>query len=366
MTMKRNSEPQMVTHLHQKGRRLGLPVAGNFELTARCNFNCSMCYVHLSAEQVAARGKELTAQQWLDIAEQARDAGMVFALLTGGEPLLRSDFFEIYEGMKKLGLMISLNTNGSMLEGEIRQRLLDDPPTRINVSLYGSSEQTYRDMCGMEAYARVRKNILALKRAGVDVSLNLSVTPYNRHDLEKIFADARQMDVNVRASVYMYPPVRIDGKYGVGNRLTPEEAAACTVQWERLRCTPEEFALRAKNLAALTQDCPVEDEPGVRCRAGSTSFWITWDGRMLPCGMMPGPEVRPLEEGFAAAWESIRSETKKIQAPAKCGTCDYRKICGVCPAICMAETGSFDGVPEYVCAQTAQTLKAMEENGHGD
>ena len=112
----KNTEPYLSTFLHSKGKQLGLPIAGNFELTARCNFNCPMCYVHMSEEQVAASGKELTAQQWLKIAKEARDQGMIFALLTGGEPVVRKDFFEIYKGMKEMGLLISVNSNGSMLQ----------------------------------------------------------------------------------------------------------------------------------------------------------------------------------------------------------------------------------------------------------
>lgn len=117
-----NSESSITTYLHHKGRKLGLPIAGNFELTARCNFNCPMCYVHMTQEQVDAVGKELTAQQWLDIAKAAKDRGMVFALLTGGEPLVRKDFFEIYDGMREMGILISINSNGSMLKGKILER----------------------------------------------------------------------------------------------------------------------------------------------------------------------------------------------------------------------------------------------------
>ena len=102
---KKSSEPYLSRYFHAKGRRLGLPVGGTFELTARCNFNCPMCYVHMTQEQVDAAGKELTAAQWLELAREARDRGMIFALLTGGEPLMRRDFFEIYKGMKELGLL---------------------------------------------------------------------------------------------------------------------------------------------------------------------------------------------------------------------------------------------------------------------
>lgn len=355
-------EPYMVTYLHNKGRKLGLPIGGNFELTARCNFNCPMCYVHMTEEQVRAAGQELTAQQWLDIARSAKEKGMVFALLTGGEPLVRKDFFEIYDGMREMGLMISINSNGSMLKGEILERFLKNPPVRFNISLYGGSNETYQNMCGRPAYDQVKDNIRRLRQAGVDVSLNLSITPYNRQDLDKIYADALELGVNVKASSYMYPPVRINGEqYGCGNRLGVEESADCAVYWDTLRFSEEEFAARAENMAAMAgiepEGCPVETGEGVRCRAGRSSFWMTWDGKMTPCGMLTTPVAYPLEVGFDTAWEQIRAATDAIQTPVKCVGCGYRDICGACAAVYQTETGRFDGVPEYVC----QRAKAIVE-----
>ena len=142
-----------------------MPIAGNFELTARCNFNCPMCYVHMTEEQVKESGKELTAQQWLDIARAARDKGMIFVLLTGGEPLVRKDFFEIYRGMKELGLLISINSNGSLIRGEVLERFLEDPPFRFNMSLYGGRNAIYKRTCGLPAIDLVRENIRALRQA---------------------------------------------------------------------------------------------------------------------------------------------------------------------------------------------------------
>lgn len=367
---RRKSEPYMSSYLHSKGRKLGLPIAGNFELTARCNFNCPMCYVHLSNEEVQNRGGELTAEQWLKIAGDAKDRGMIFALLTGGEPLVRKDFFEIYDGMRKMGLMVSINSNGSMLQGKILERFLEAPPFRFNISLYGGSDETYRRMCGLPAYSQVKENIRTLRKAGVDVSLNVSITPYNRNDLEQIYADAVELDVNVKASSYMYPSIRVNGgEYGCGNRLDEKESAACSVAWDCLRFTPEEFAIRAENMANMINEdqdgCPVEDGEGIRCRAGVTSFWLTWDGKMTPCGMMTEPVVYPLETGFDAAWDELRRQTARIRTPGKCVNCDYREICGACAAVCYTETGRFDAVPEYVCRRAVeivrQTKLAWEE-----
>ena len=359
---KRSTEPYISTYLHSKGRRLGLPIGGNFELTARCNFDCPMCYVHLKQEDIDAQGRELTAQQWIDIAQQARDQGMIFALLTGGEPFVRKDFFEIYSAMKKMGLLISINSNGSMLTGEILQKLIEDPPFRINISLYGGSNETYRHMCGQDAFDRVAENIRAVKEAGIDVRVNVSITPYNRQDLAVICKKAEELGVHVKLASYMYPSIRVNGgKYGYGDRLSPEEAAKAAVEWDRIRFPAEEFAQRARAMHDLSlveeTDCAADLDEGVGCRAGSTSFWMTWDGRMLPCGMMPGPVTYPLETGFRAAWEQLRTKTKELRMPAKCGSCPKRGGCPVCAAVCVTETGRFDGVPEYVCWYTENVME---------
>ena len=125
--------------------------------------------------------------------------------------------------------------------------------------------------------------------------------------------------------------------------------------------TEEEFLARAQSMKTLTavqdRECPVETDEGVRCRAGSTSFWMTWDGRSLPCGMMPHPVAYPLEDGVESAWKQIREETAKLRMPAKCSGCPKRGVCSVCAAGCVTETGRFDGVPEYVCKMTDAVIE---------
>lgn len=364
----RKTEPVIATFLHRRGGLLGLPIGGTFELTARCNFNCPMCYVHLKQDDIAAAGKELTAQQWIGFAQEARDAGMVFALLTGGEPFVRQDFFEIYNAMQAMGLLISINTNGSMLEGERLQKLLDNPPFRMNISLYGGCNQTYRDMCGQDAFERVLRNIRSLKEAGVDICLNLSITPYNRQDLPKIYGIAQELGVQVRANAYMYPPIRIhQNQYGCADRLSPEEAAACMVLWDQLRLTEEEFALRTENVSNLMPDalseCSADPDEGVSCRAGYSRFWIAWDGTMLPCGMLSSVSAPLLEIGFAKAWEQIRAEVRALRMPTACTSCSMRPACGVCAAVCLTETGATDRKPEYMCKMTAANIEGLR-NAH--
>lgn len=83
--------PKLLDYFHARGKRFGLPIAGNFELTARCDFNCKMCHVHLTEAEQRRRGRELAAQEWIALGEAAKRAGTVFLLLTGGEPFLRPD-----------------------------------------------------------------------------------------------------------------------------------------------------------------------------------------------------------------------------------------------------------------------------------
>lgn len=356
--MENRTEPMLASYLHARGAKLGLPISGTFELTARCNFSCPMCYVHL---RNARQEQELTADQWLELARQAKEQGMIFALLTGGEPFIRQDFFEIYRGMKAMGLMLSINTNASLLTGEILEKLLQDPPFRVNISLYGGCAETYRDMCGVNAFAKVKENIRMLKAAGVDVRLSYSITPENRQDMQRIYAIAQELGVHIKASSYMYPPVRVEGSAGACRRLSAEESAAASVEWDLLRLGAEEMQLRAKGLAQITQgDCPTDFEEGVGCRAGSTSLWLTWDGRMLPCGMMPGPVAYPMETGFSKAWEQIKEAVRQIRMPQACSTCAKRKICCVCASVCVTETGAFDGVPEYACRRSDEIGKLLQ------
>ncbi len=359
--MANQAEPYLAKWLHARGGKQGLPIGGNFELTARCNFDCPMCYVHLKQEDIEAAGRELTAEEWIHIAGEARNKGMMFALLTGGEPFVRKDFFEIYEAIRAMGILVSINSNGSMLRGEIRERLLENPPHRMNISLYGGCGETYRRMCGQDMFETVMDNIRVLKESGVDIRLNLSVTPYNRQDIQRIFDISRELNVQVKASSYMYPPVRSCNRSDA--RLSAEEAAKAIVEWDLIRFSPEEFARRAQAMHALAapeeRACSADLDEGVTCRAGYSTFWMTWDGKMMPCGMMPAPAAYPLRDGFEAAWEYIKHETRNIRVPKECSLCGKRDVCFTCAAVCAAETGRFDGVPDYVCRMTEETLRQM-------
>lgn len=350
------SEPKLSRYLHGKAAAQGFPVSGNFELTPRCNFNCKMCYVHLSEAEQKRRGRELTASQWLSIGESACREGVVFLLLTGGEPTLRPDFMEILSGLKRMGLLISVNSNGFLLQGDLLEQIIKDPPHRFNITLYGTSNETYEALCGIPAYDQVLRNLRALRDAGIDVKLNLTLTPENMGDREAVAAAARELGAHLQTATYLFPPVRITGKNDFPQRL-PAEAAG-SLEGRRLReiLSEDDFA-RLKSRFLL----PVEAEDECRyCRSGRSSFWLTWDGRLLPCGMLPEPSADVLRLGFSKAWAEVRDAMQGIRFPKACTECRYRELCHICLAKCYCETLGFDRPPEYACRMTRALLEELE------
>lgn len=352
-------EPRWSRYFQFKGESLGLPVAGNFELTSRCNFNCKMCYVH---DNQNVHG-ELGAKEWLALGKEAADSGMVFLLLTGGEPFLREDFFEIYSGLKKLGLLISINTNGSLLDDSMIRQLAKDPPLRVNVSLYGASDESYRHLCGQPAFETVSKNICALREAGIQVRINSTITPYNAQDIAGIYGFAQEHNMHIKATTYMFPPVRVNGcQYGdAPHRFTAEEAAEKLLLCREQYLTEEQLANAWVGDPCGDLECSDGQGDPMHCRAGKTAFWVTWDGRMLPCGMFPGEGYSVAEMGFKAAWEAIRRDCATLRMPAKCSSCGYRSVCPTCVASCLTECGNLEKPPEYICRMTKHLDRITRE-----
>lgn len=360
-------EPKLIKYLHTKGMQLCLPTGGTFELTPRCNFNCRMCYVHLSQKEQQARGRELTTEEWLQIGREARDAGTVFLLLTGGEPTLRPDFPELFHKLKEMGLLVTVNSNGVLPDEKLLELFKNDPPTRINISLYGTNNETYEKLCGVPAYDRVIRNIMTLREAGIDVKVNMSVTPANDQDMLAVYETAKRLNVHTQAASYMFPPVRLHPELcGQNFRMEAEEAGKLQAQYEFTRCTKEQFLRRIQALRDKTSpdqdsdaDCGELVGDTIHCRAGKSSFWIDWDGKMLPCGQMAEPAVNVLETGFSEAWKQTRANAAAIRLPPECSVCEIKNICQACAAMCYCETGHFSGKPDYVCRMKRSYINAM-------
>lgn len=352
------------SYLTVKANQRGIPLHGIFELTCRCNFQCRMCYVHGKGDMAQQKKRELGTETWLEIAREAKRCGTLTLLLTGGEVLMREDFVELYRKISEMGIRLTVNTNGSLMRKEVLDCFQAYPPGRVNISLYGSSEDTYERLCGNRAREKVTASIRALKKLGISVRTTMTLTPLNCRDMEAVCAFGSQEDTLVDVGTYTFPQIRIRERgYGQNaSRLMPEEAGRYRVRWEQLRLTDEEFSQMASRRLGRPKD-PDESKPGeerlgdpIRCQAGRSAYWITWDGKMRPCGMMTEPERDLRKEGFEQAWQKIREMAAKIHLPLECKSCRDKNICRACAAMCLAETGRFDKKPEYVC-RMAQAMR---------
>ena len=353
-------EAQYTNYIHTKAAAAGVPLNGTFELTPCCNMACKMCYVRMTKKEQEAVAPLKTAEQWLKLGKIARDHGLLYLLLTGGEPFLHPQFREIMEGLHRMGLIISVNSNGTLIDEETICWLKKVPPVRINITLYGASNETYGRLCGNpNGFTQATRAIRLLTEAGITVKLNCSVTPYNCMDLEKIFEYANKNNLRIQATSYMFPPVRRDeSMIGMNDRFTPEEAAYQSARIKQYYYGEEAFLKRMEENApeAITgepgDDCPdpSEEGDGVLCRAGKCSFWITWEGRMMPCGMFPEQGfLNVFETDFEKAWDRVHSLIPKIHLPGACAACKIKDACKSCAAMVYTETGSFSQIPQYRC-----------------
>ena len=354
------AESVVSKYLASRAVKNQIPLSGTFEVTPVCNMNCRMCYIRMSKSQQEAIHPLLSAEDWTSLGKTATDHGMLYLLLTGGEPFLRPDFRQILQELHQMGLVISINSNATLITEEVVQWLKKSPPARINISIYGSSNETYQRLCGnANGFDQVDRAISLLQDAGINIKINFTATPYNVMDMEEVFHYCEDHNLIWQPTSYMFPPVRRDASLtGRNDRMTPQIAAETAAAMNLLNHGKERFLQMTKNSQFVTipseteENCQEEGE-GIRCRAGKCAFWISWDGKMRPCGMMPGRFPDVLQEGFESAWGKTRQYAQAIHMPVRCTKCSNKNECLPCAAMAVSETGRFDQVPEYRC-QMAQ------------
>ena len=370
-------EPRLTEYLHRKAAASKTPLDVAFELTPVCNMACRMCYVRMDKKTQENIAPLHSASDWLSIAEQAREHGLLFVLLTGGEPFTHPEFREILSGLHERGFIVSINTNGTLIDEKVIEWLKLTPPSRVNLTLYGAMDETYARLCGKkDGFTRASKAIELLRDAGITVKINVSLTPYNVNDLEGIFAFCKEHKLLSSATSYMFPPLRRDNSsIGQNDRFTPEEAAYYAAKIECLLNGKEAYVehIKKNDLASLmsdldencTSDCNGEGDC-IHCRAGKSTGWVTWDGRLTMCGMIPdydAPNV--FETGYMNAWKCVTDKAEAIRLPAACSTCSIKDTCRACAAMVYTETGSFNMVPEYRCrmahAYVGQAVRLADE-----
>lgn len=340
-----------------------IPIAGNIELLPLCNMDCKMCFAKMTKSQMEAHHRMYNYKEWIEIARQASQAGTVFMLLTGGEPFLYPNLKELYFELKKMGYILSINTNGTLIDDEIADWLAQSPPRRLNITLYGASDETYATLCNNpKGFTQVMSAIEKLKARNIDIKFNCSLTSYNIQDLDAIHAISRELDIPIEIGFYMFPPVRSNNIENVRYRLSAEDAAKARFRIEELNHGTEfddfvRYSLKAYRQYEQTNPY----ESGYTCRSGNSVYWINYDGTMSACSFTTDCQIDVFEKGFDAAWKDLKEHVKNSEMSRECHNCKMKILCGKCAAAAISETGDIGGVPRYYCELTSHYIKLLEE-----
>jgi radical SAM protein with 4Fe4S-binding SPASM domain len=334
------------------------PLLGHLdiELTERCNNACLHCYINLPEHDSQAARRELTAEQWKGILRQAADLGALSVRLTGGEPLLRPDFSEIYLYARRLGLKVVLFTNVRLITPQLADLLARVPPLKkIEVSAYGMYPQSYDAIaCAPGAFAEFRRGVDLLLERQIGFMVKSVLLPPNRAEIEEFEAWASTipgMDRLPAYSVLLDLRTRRDlpakNRLIAGLRFSPEEVVALVARREgSYRKAMAQFSARFLR--------PQGDQL-FTCGAGETGCVDAY-GVYQMCMLLRHPDVvydlsrgtirQALTEAFPRFRELRATNPAYLQ---RCARCFLRGLCEQCPAKSWTEHGTLDTPVEYLC-----------------
>jgi radical SAM protein with 4Fe4S-binding SPASM domain len=329
--------------MHDRITGKRIPLSGSFELTFRCNLRCKHCYLDGHRDGLPGL-EELSLEEIREILDQVADAGCLWLLLTGGEPLVRDDFLDIYTYAKHKGFLLSLFTNGTLLTPEIADVLAEYPPFKIEITLYGRTQATYERVTGIPgSYDRCMRGIELLMERDLPLRLKTMVLTLNQHELEDIKAYAESLDVDFR-----FDPLVNAGLNGsqipTQFRISPQEVVALDLA-------------DAKRMGEWQQFCdnqiavPQNSEYLYQCGAGIHTFHIDPYGRLSACMIARDPAYDLRRGTFREGWREFLFEerSQKRTRDVECADCELMALCGQCPGWGQLEHGDKESRVEYLC-----------------
>ena len=317
-------------YLDAKARVQGVPLHGQLELTPLCNFNCRMCYVHLSKAQMMEIPL-LTVKQWKDIIHQAWEAGMMRATLTGGECLTYPGFKDVYLYLQSLGCEVSVLTNGYLIDEDWIEFFQKNKPMAIQITLYGQNEDVYERVTGQRGFTQVTENVRKMLKAGLPLSLAVTPSKYLGEDIFETIRCGEKLNARLTVNSYLMPPREETG------RAAQKDDLDLDFYVKLWRFVDQEKGKQG-------QDIPLDSLPpiggpkhecsecGLKCGGGRSCFNIGWKGNMYPCNQLAVIESFPLETSFREAWKQINREVENWPRVPECEGCAYASVCSQCAA----------------------------------
>jgi len=330
------------------------PISATLELTRRCNFRCAHCYLGDQAAQHALRDQELSTKAVKAALDEWAEAGCLYLTLTGGDPMIRPDFAEIYRHARELGMVVTVFCNGTLVTDEIIALFQEFPPRKVEISIYGATPETFETVTGVsDSYERAWAGIRRLHTAGIRIGLKTLLLTTNQHEFEAMEAQAAELGVGFRHDAALFPGLSDGSRAPLAFRVSPEEAVRRDV------ATPERREMWREKIEQTA--ARPEGDRLYPCSAGLTSFHADPFGTLSPCLMAIRYQVPTEKHSFREIWTEklpeIRERKRSRRIESFSGK--FRGACAHCPAFNQLETGDEEQESDYMKMTTRLRVEAV-------
>ncbi len=309
-----------------------VPLVMSYNVTRECNMKCSHCYINATDKKLE---NELTTKEAKEVIDQIYQVSSPLLILSGGEPLMRKDIFELIEYGTKKGMKIGLGSNGYLIDDEVAKKLKVAGVATVSISLDSNIPAQHDEFRGVPgAWAKAVNACKTLRKEGVLVQVNTTLTHDNYNQIDEIMALAESIGVENFHLFFLVPT-------GRGVKLTDispqkyEEMITNTfakVHKHRLNVRPS----CAPQFMRIAQGMGLDMRQWMRgCLAGMHYCRIYPNGDVTPCPYLPIKLGNLKEQSFKEVWfnsEVFKNLRNTSCLKGKCGACEYKTICGGCRA----------------------------------
>ncbi len=351
--------------LHQKQAGQRAPMQVSIEVTRRCPLECQHCYNNLPMGDQDARSREMTKEEHFKMLDELVEMGCFWLLYTGGEIFARKDFLEIYTYAKQKGFLITLFTNGTLINERIADYLLEFPPFAIEITLYGRTKETYEALTQIPgSYEKCLRGIKLLRDRGLPLKLKTVATSINKHEISAMRQFAEEdLDVEFKFDGQINP--RIDcSQSPLAVRLTPEEVVALDMHAPKGVTEYRKLVMHDLANPRIKQGGTVYS-----CGGGVNAFAVNAYGEMSICVISQQETFDVRQAGLRGTWENSLREVRSRERTrvTKCAECRIKSLCGMCPANGDMENGDKESPVEFLChvAHLRAAALGVEVPKHG-
>ncbi|HKV23583.1 MAG TPA: radical SAM protein [Candidatus Acidoferrum sp.] len=343
----------LIEEMSAKALQLGIPLSVQLDLTYRCNERCIHCYLDHDDHG------EMTTAEIKKLLDQLAEAGVFFLTLSGGEILMRRDFFEILEYARSLSFCVKLKTNAVLIREPEARRIRDLGVESIQVSIYSHREEVHDAVTKMPgSLRRSLRAIRFLKAQGLRVMIANVLMMSNIGDYPGVKALAAELGVTFTIDPTITP--KMDGNRSILN-LNIDPSALKNVFRE------EGVLLEGAESCAIPSGQDDDYLDSLPCSAGHSACYVSPYGDVYPCVQFPLPSGNVRHQKFLDIWryspqlEEVRSIT--LRELTGCSSCNNLKTCTRCPGLAFME-GNMRGPSVQDCEKSFARTGIASVNLH--